>query len=204
MGEPLDIANAYLYLASDLASYVTGITLRVDGAAAQNGGDLAAAHTGGHAADDLLVIAAGVHVGQGIVVQLGVVAGERAEQCLGVIGFDDGIAVHPLQQFQHIGGSVHLHILGRHLHDVRREIFQLGALAVILQNLPGNAVLAGGVLLPIGIALAVFVDVTAAAHLLCVQQSHNGKNCAVLGHFLFDLFSGHSCSAFDVLYIRTL
>lgn len=33
MGEPLDIANAYLYLASDLASYVTGIVLRVDGAA---------------------------------------------------------------------------------------------------------------------------------------------------------------------------
>lgn len=33
MGEPLDIANAYLYLASDQASYVTGVTLRVDGAA---------------------------------------------------------------------------------------------------------------------------------------------------------------------------
>lgn len=33
MGEPLDIANAYLYLASDLASYVTGVTIRVDGAA---------------------------------------------------------------------------------------------------------------------------------------------------------------------------
>lgn len=33
VGEPLDIANAYLYLASDLASYVTGIVLRVDGAA---------------------------------------------------------------------------------------------------------------------------------------------------------------------------
>ena len=33
MGQPLDIANAYLFLASDLASYVTGITLRVDGAA---------------------------------------------------------------------------------------------------------------------------------------------------------------------------
>ena len=33
VGEPLDIANAYLYLASDLASYVTGVTLRVDGAA---------------------------------------------------------------------------------------------------------------------------------------------------------------------------
>ena len=33
MGEPLDIASACLYLASDLASYVTGITLRVDGAA---------------------------------------------------------------------------------------------------------------------------------------------------------------------------
>ena len=33
VGEPLDIANEYLYLASDLASYVTGVTLRVDGAA---------------------------------------------------------------------------------------------------------------------------------------------------------------------------
>lgn len=33
VGEPVDIANAYLYLASDLAGYVTGIVLRVDGAA---------------------------------------------------------------------------------------------------------------------------------------------------------------------------
>lgn len=32
-GEPEDVANAYLYLASDAASYVTGIVLRVDGAA---------------------------------------------------------------------------------------------------------------------------------------------------------------------------
>lgn len=33
VGEPLDIANAYLFLASDQASYITGVTLRVDGAA---------------------------------------------------------------------------------------------------------------------------------------------------------------------------
>jgi len=33
IGEPEDIANAFLYLASDLASYVTGVVLSVDGAA---------------------------------------------------------------------------------------------------------------------------------------------------------------------------
>ena len=31
--EPEDVANAFLYLASDLASYVTGEILSVDGAA---------------------------------------------------------------------------------------------------------------------------------------------------------------------------
>jgi 3-oxoacyl-[acyl-carrier protein] reductase len=31
MGQPADIANAYLFLASDEASFITGITLRVDG-----------------------------------------------------------------------------------------------------------------------------------------------------------------------------
>lgn len=33
MGEPADIANAFLYLASDLGSYVTGAVIKVDGAA---------------------------------------------------------------------------------------------------------------------------------------------------------------------------
>ncbi|HOO29271.1 MAG TPA: SDR family oxidoreductase, partial [Lachnospiraceae bacterium] len=32
IGQPQDIANAFLYLASDLASYVTGAVLSVDGA----------------------------------------------------------------------------------------------------------------------------------------------------------------------------
>lgn len=33
IGKPMDIANAFLYLASDMASYVTGDILQVDGAA---------------------------------------------------------------------------------------------------------------------------------------------------------------------------
>lgn len=32
-GEPIDVANAYWYLANDMASCVTGTVLRVDGAA---------------------------------------------------------------------------------------------------------------------------------------------------------------------------
>jgi 3-oxoacyl-[acyl-carrier protein] reductase len=31
MGQPRDIANAYLFLASDEASFISGIVLRVDG-----------------------------------------------------------------------------------------------------------------------------------------------------------------------------
>lgn len=33
IGEPKDIANAFLFLASDMASYITGVVLSVDGAA---------------------------------------------------------------------------------------------------------------------------------------------------------------------------
>ena len=31
MGQPRDIANGYLWLASDEASYVSGVVLRIDG-----------------------------------------------------------------------------------------------------------------------------------------------------------------------------
>ena len=130
-----------------------------------------------HAADDLLVIAAVVHVGQRVVVQLGVVAGERAEQCLGIIGLDDGIAVHPLQQFQHIGCSVHLHIFGRHLHDVRRKILQLAALVMVLERALHRAVVAAAV--PVAAGIAQVFRVGVGAHALfdpldggCVQQTH--------------------------------
>jgi NAD(P)-dependent dehydrogenase (short-subunit alcohol dehydrogenase family) len=37
MGTPADVANACLFLASDLAAYVTGTVLPVDGGWTQNG-----------------------------------------------------------------------------------------------------------------------------------------------------------------------
>ncbi len=40
------------------------------------------------------------------------------------------------------------------------------------------------------------VDGLLAADLRSIQQPHHSKDGAVLGHFRFDLFSGHSASAF--------
>ncbi|MCO7111435.1 hypothetical protein NIA69_23010 [Gemmiger formicilis] len=53
-----------------------------------------------------------------------------------------------------------------------------------------------GCFAPIAVAAAKAVDGLLAADLRSIQQPHHSKDGAVLGHFRFDLFSGHSASAF--------
>ena len=138
-------------------------------------------HAGGalHPPDDLLIVAAIEHIGQGIVVKLGVVAGDRAEQGLGVVRVNDGIAVHPLQQFQHEGIPVHFQISGRHLYDIRCKVFQFYTLIVVLIGAFHGTVAAAAALVAAGIAQIVAVGV--GAHSLfdpcngvLVQQPHIG------------------------------
>lgn len=155
-------------------------------------------HTGGVGLvlERVLKVEAVVAVGQCIVVELGVVARDAVYQAVPVFGVNEGLAVQLLDQLHDTGNAVDLAVDGGDLKDLAAHVFQLGALAVILQHLPGDAVPAGGVFAPIAVAAAKAVDGLLAADLRSIQQPHHSKDGAVLGHFRFDLFSGHSASAF--------
>ena len=158
-------------------------------------------HTGGVGLvlELVLKVEAVVAVGQCIVVELGVVARDAVHQAVPVFGVNEGLAVQLLDQLHDTGNAVDLAVDGGDLKDFAAHVFQLGALAVILQHLPGDAVPAGGVFAPIAVAAATAataVDGLLAADLRSIQQPHHSKDGAVLGHFRFDLFSGHSASAF--------
>ena len=123
------------------------------------------------------------------------VARDAVYQAVPVFGVNEGLAVQFLDQLHDTGSAVDLAVDGGDLKDFAAHVFQLGALVVILQHLPGDAVPAGGVA-PIAVAAATAVDGLLAADLRSIQQPHHSKDGAVLGHFRFDLFSGHSASAF--------
>ena len=155
-------------------------------------------HTGGVGLvlERVLKVAAVVAAGQCIVVELGVVARDAVYQAVPAFGVNEGLAVQLLDQLHDTGNAVDLAVDGGDLKDLAARVFQLGALAVILQHLPGDAGPAGGVFAPIAVAAATAVDGLLAADLRSIQQPHHSKDVAVLGHFRFDLFSGHNASAF--------
>ena len=124
------------------------------------------------------------------------VARDAVHQAVPVFGVNEGLAVQLLDQLHDTGNAVDLAVDGGDLKDFAAHVFQLGALAVILQHLPGDAVPAGGVFAPIAVAAAKAVDGLLTADLRSIQQPHHSKDGAVLGHFRFDLFSGHNASAF--------
>ena len=104
-------------------------------------------HTGGVGLvlELVLKVEAVVAVGQCIVVELGVVARDAVYQAVPVFGVNEGLAVQLLDQLHDTGNAVDLAVDGGDLKDLAAHVFQLGALAVILQHLPGDAVPAGGV-----------------------------------------------------------
>ena len=103
-------------------------------------------HTGGVGLvlERVLKVEAVVAVGQCIVVELGVVARDAVYQAVPVFGVNEGLAVQLLDQLHDTGNAVDLAVDGGDLKDFAAHVFQLGALAVILQHLPGDAVPAGG------------------------------------------------------------
>ncbi len=105
-------------------------------------------HTGGVGLvlERVLKVEAVVAVGQCIVVEFGVVARDAVYQAVPVFGVNEGLAVQLLDQLHDTGNAVDLAVDGGDLKDLAAHVFQLGALAVILQHLPGDAVPAGGVL----------------------------------------------------------
>ena len=132
------------------------------------------------------------------------VARDAVRQAVAVFGVDEGLAVKLLDQLHDAGLAVDLAVDRCDLKNVAPNVFQLGALPVVAQHLLRDAVLAGHMLVPEGVAFAVVAHRGIAAHLCSPQQPHDRKDRAVLRHFPFDLFSGHSRSAFVMLYIKTL
>ena len=65
-----------------------------------------------------------------------------------VFGVNEGLAVQLLDQLHDTGNAVDLAVDGGDLKDLAAHVFQLGALAVILQHLPGDAVPARGCFCP--------------------------------------------------------
>ena len=131
----------------------------------------------GHGADNILVIAAVEHVGQSVVVELGVVARDAADEFFLVFGVDGGVAGHLLDQLEDVRLPVDLVILRDDLDEIGTKELELAAVLFGAQSLFRGAVAAQTVLVPAGVAqmLAVRIGAQALGHFVqhrAIQQPH--------------------------------